>query len=51
MPYALLPNKAGSKGDGGYWVITKSTGKKHSIKPLTKEMAIAQMKALYLHGY
>ena len=45
MPYALL------KGPGGYWVVTKDTGRKHSLKPLPKEKALAQMRALYVNGY
>jgi hypothetical protein len=31
-----------------YWVITKETGRHHSIEPLPKEDAIAQMRALYV---
>ena len=30
-----------------YFVITKSTGRKHSLKPLAKSVAEAQMRALY----
>jgi hypothetical protein len=41
MPYAL------QKAKGGYYVITEGTGKKHSLKPLPKMTAEAQMKALY----
>ena len=41
MPYAL------SKSNGGFFVKTEGTGRKHSKKPLTKEMAMRQMKALY----
>jgi hypothetical protein len=41
MPYIL------SKAKGGYFVKTEDTGKKHSKKPLSKEMAQKQMKALY----
>jgi hypothetical protein len=41
MPYQL------SKSKGGYYVITEGTGKKHSLKPLSKATAEAQMKALY----
>jgi len=41
MPYQL------SKAKGGYYVITEATGKKHSLKPLSKATAEAQMKALY----
>ena len=42
MPYEL------KKAKGGYYVITQGTEKKHSKKPLTKEMAERQMKALYI---
>jgi hypothetical protein len=41
MPYIL------SKAKGGYFVKTEDTGKRHSNKPLSKEMAERQMKALY----
>ena len=41
MPYDIKASK------GGYYVITEGSGKKHSKKPLTKEMAEKQMKALY----
>jgi hypothetical protein len=43
MPYKLRksPNK------NLYWVVTKSTGRKHSIKPLPKSRAKKQMAALY----
>jgi len=30
-----------------YWVVTKATGMKHSLEPLTYDHAVAQMKALY----
>ena len=33
---------------GGWYVVTKRTGRKHSLEPLSKETALAQMKALYL---
>jgi hypothetical protein len=33
-----------------YWVITTSTGKHHSMMPLPKEEAEAQMKAMYANG-
>jgi len=42
MPYALLyvaKNK--------YYVITTHTGRKHSLEPLPKARAEAQMRALY----
>jgi hypothetical protein len=29
-----------------YWVVNKDTGKKHSIDPISKEMATKQMTAL-----
>jgi hypothetical protein len=41
MPYKLKASK------GGYYVVTEATGKKHSLKPLPKMTAEAQMKALY----
>jgi hypothetical protein len=41
MPFSLKASK------GGYYVITEGTGKKHSLKPLSKTTAEAQMKALY----
>lgn len=41
MPYII------SKSKGGYFVKTEGTGKKHSLKPLSKEMAERQMRALY----
>lgn len=41
MPYEL------KKAKGGYYVITQGSDKKHSKKPLTKEMAERQMRALY----
>lgn len=41
MPFSLKASK------GGYYVITEGTGKKHSKKPLTKQNAEGQMKALY----
>lgn len=47
MPYEL---KHSGKG---YFVVTEPTGKKHSKKPLSKEKAMKQMKALYavMGGY
>lgn len=30
-----------------YWVVTKATGKKHSIEPLPREVAERQRRALY----
>jgi hypothetical protein len=41
MPYKLKASK------GGYYVVTEGSGKKHSKKPLSKDTAEAQMKALY----
>ena len=35
------------KARGGYYVVTEGTGKKHSKKPLSKDTAERQMKALY----
>lgn len=41
MPYKEVKVK------GGYKVETKETGRSHSKKPLSKEKADAQMRALY----
>lgn len=41
-----MPYKLQSTG-GGYKVVTKATGKAHSKKPLSKERAKAQMRAIY----
>ena len=41
MPYEL------KKARGGYYVVTEGSGKKHSKKPLSKDTAERQMKALY----
>ena len=48
MPYSLCKQR----GHPLYWVVTKSTGAKHSIAPLPKEKAESQMRALYsqMHG-
>lgn len=43
MPYEL------EKVKGGYYVATEGTGKRHSKKPLPKERAKAQMRALYVN--
>jgi hypothetical protein len=43
MPYEL------EKAKGGYYVATEGTGKRHSKKPLPKERAKAQMRALYVN--
>jgi hypothetical protein len=40
MPYKL------EKVKGGYYVITKDTGKRHSLHPLTNEKARAQLYVL-----
>jgi hypothetical protein len=45
MPFRLKK----CRGKDLYWVITTDTGKKHSIEPLPKERAEAQMKALYIN--
>lgn len=49
MPYKLVK----SPGSSLYWVVTKSTGRKHSKSPLPKARAQAQMRALYAveNGY
>lgn len=44
MPYKIVKQK------GGYFVVTKETGKKHSNKPLTKKEAESQMRALYANA-
>lgn len=48
MPYKLVRSK-----NGKYFVVTKRSGKRHSKRPLSKEMAIRQMRALYAveNGY
>lgn len=43
MPFDIKPVK------GGFYVITKPTGRKHSKKPLPKARAVKQLRALYLH--
>ena len=40
MPYSL------EKHGPGYYVITTATGKRHSDRPLSKEKAEAQMRAM-----
>jgi hypothetical protein len=47
MPYALR------KSGRGYYVVNKETGRRFSSKPLPKNRAAAQMRALYAveHGY
>jgi hypothetical protein len=49
MPYKLRK----SPKKEAYWVVTKSTGRKHSKAPLPKSRALAQMRALYAaeNGY
>jgi hypothetical protein len=42
MPYHLEP-----AGKNCYYVVSSETGMKHSLKPLPKERAEAQMRALY----
>ena len=42
MPYHLQP-----AGKNKYYVVTTTTGKKHSTYPLTRDTAIEQMRALY----
>lgn len=44
MPYVVVPVK------GGFQVTNLITGKRYSKKPLTKEMAEKQMRALYIHA-
>jgi hypothetical protein len=44
MPWQLV------KVDGGYFVETISTGRKHSKEPLTKKKAEAQLKALEINA-
>jgi spore germination protein YaaH len=41
MPYKL------EKSGKGYYVVSKDSGMKHSLKPLPLETAQAQMRALY----
>ena len=45
MPYSLRKQR----GHPLYWVITTSTGVKHSKEPLSKDKAEAQLRALYSH--
>lgn len=49
MPYTLRK----APGQERFWVVNTSSGKKHSIEPLPKARAQAQMRALYAveHGY
>jgi len=41
MPYNL------EKSGNGFFVVTTSTGRRHSEAPLSRAKAVAQMKALY----
>jgi hypothetical protein len=34
------------KSGGGWFVVTKGTGRRHSRKPLSRERAVAQLRAL-----
>jgi hypothetical protein len=34
----------------GFFVVTNDTGRKHSKKPLTKEVAKKQLAALHIHA-
>lgn len=49
MPYVIEP----AKQKGKYYVVTESTGVKHSKKGIPKERAEAQMRLLYAieNGY
>jgi len=40
MPYHIV------KATGGYFVVTTSTGRKHSEKPISKPKAEAQLRVL-----
>ena len=42
MPYVLE-----YVGKNKYYVVTQNTGRRHSLEPLTKAKAEAQMRALY----
>jgi hypothetical protein len=43
MPYTLRK----SPGKNMYWVVNKYTGKKYSRKPLSKQVAERQRRAIY----
>ena len=43
MPYKLRK----ARGQNLYWVISEETGKKHSLEPLSLDVAEKQLKALY----
>ena len=49
MPYKLVK----SRGKDAYFVVTASSGRKHSLSPLPRRRAEAQMRALYAaeNGY
>lgn len=44
MPWHL------EQSDGGWYVATTSTGRRHSKEPLTKAVAIKQLAALHIHA-
>ena len=46
MPWHIQKNPSGN----GYYVVTTSTGKKHSSHPLTLDRAKAQLAALHIHA-
>lgn len=43
MPYELKKKR----GEEKFWVVSTKSGKKHSMEPLPKARAEAQMRALY----
>lgn len=45
MPFAIRK----APGKNKYWVINKITGKHYSTAPLSKEIALRQLHALYLY--
>lgn len=49
MPYKLVK----SRGKNAYFVVTAASGRKHSLSPLPRRRAEAQMRALYAveNGY
>jgi hypothetical protein len=47
MPYSLRK----SPGRNLYWVVNKYTGKKYSRKPLSKQVAEKQRRAIYASEY
>jgi len=44
MPWSL------KQSDGGWFVVTDSTGRKHSKEPLTKAVAKKQLAALHINA-